>query len=424
LYPSSHEQGAPDLERLVRETVLVDRIVKWKVVVIFMGCSLLPCAALSAESVLYEITFQNGRTVQTREHYEEGGTTYYLRYGNYIGVESSFVRSIVAVAREETDKEDSQAYRFKRRLIDLRKQLLEAYPPKNHIERARNCTVKIETVSGHGSGFFISAEGHLLTNKHVVKGDTQRMEKGREKLEEEQVKLERLRQRLQEEEARLREQEMILEEARALIDVQRKSKVKAHNLKQYQHDLERFAKWKSAFQERRRAFERWQEALDERRYEMENMEYRTEAQRDFKVLLLNQSEVDAHVVAISDRYDAALLKLDDDRVQYQTPFLTSTDVSQMAHGERLYAIGNPMDLNSSITSGVLSAYDRKEQLIQTNAQINPGNSGGPLVTEQGHVVGISTKKTVGEAIEGLGFAIEINTALREFSEFLSSEPDG
>jgi serine protease Do len=127
---------------------------------------------------------------------------------------------------------------------------------------------------------------------------------------------------------------------------------------------------------------------------------------------------------MSDRYDVALLKLDDSRVNYQTPFLTPAELSRLAHGERLYAIGNPLDLASSITSGILSSYDATGKLIQTNAQINPGNSGGPLVTEQGEVIGISTKKAVGEAIEGLGFAIEINTALREFEEILAPEDDG
>ena len=167
--------------------------------------------------------------------------------------------------------------------------------------------------------------------------------------------------------------------------------------------------------------ERRQKDLEERRYDFESAKYRTERQTHFKVLLLDKREVDAHIVAISDRYDVALLKLDDSRVQYQAPFLSPIDISRVAHGERLYAIGNPLDLESSITSGVLSSYDEKERFIRTNAQINPGNSGGPLVTQEGKVIGINTKKAVGEAIEGLGFALDINTALREFEKILPSE---
>ena len=91
----------------------------------------------------------------------------------------------------------------------------------------------------------------------------------------------------------------------------------------------------------------------------------------------------------------------------------------MSQGDRLYAIGNPVDLNGSVTSGILSYYDKKKEIIQTNAQINPGNSGGPLVTRDGKVIGINSEKIAGPSIEGLGFAIEIDKALRDFSSHLS-----
>ena len=82
----------------------------------------------------------------------------------------------------------------------------------------------------------------------------------------------------------------------------------------------------------------------------------------------------------------------------------------------MYAIGNPAKLRNTVTSGIFSGF--AGSFIQTNAQINPGNSGGPLIDPAGRVLGVNTKKKVGSAIEGLGFAIPIDTVLQEFGSHL------
>ena len=81
------------------------------------------------------------------------------------------------------------------------------------------------------------------------------------------------------------------------------------------------------------------------------------------------------------------------------------------------AVGNPLGMQSSITCGVISAVNRevtdsdgkKFKLIQTDAAINSGNSGGALVNSEGKVIGINTLKLSGTGIEGMGFAIPINS---------------
>ena len=82
----------------------------------------------------------------------------------------------------------------------------------------------------------------------------------------------------------------------------------------------------------------------------------------------------------------------------------------------MYAVGSPLNLANSVTSGVLSSY-RKDH-IQTNAEIYPGNSGGPLITKDGRVIGVNTLKLVTEKFEGLGFAIHIDLVFQEFARFL------
>ena len=80
------------------------------------------------------------------------------------------------------------------------------------------------------------------------------------------------------------------------------------------------------------------------------------------------------------------------------------------------AVGNPLGLQSSVSSGMISAVNRKVTtdgvtytLIQTDAAINSGNSGGALVNSKGQVIGINTLKMSGSGIEGMGFAIPINS---------------
>ena len=83
------------------------------------------------------------------------------------------------------------------------------------------------------------------------------------------------------------------------------------------------------------------------------------------------------------------------------------------------AIGNPLDMNNTVTSGIISGLNREIEddsgtmytLIQTDAAINSGNSGGALVNAEGKLIGINTLKMMGTGIEGMCFAIPINSTL-------------
>lgn len=95
------------------------------------------------------------------------------------------------------------------------------------------------------------------------------------------------------------------------------------------------------------------------------------------------------------------------------------DSDSIAVGEPAIAIGNPLGLefSGSVTAGVISALnrsieisDRRFKLIQTDAAINPGNSGGALVNADGMVIGINSAKIAAAGVEGIGFAIPINSA--------------
>jgi S1-C subfamily serine protease len=99
---------------------------------------------------------------------------------------------------------------------------------------------------------------------------------------------------------------------------------------------------------------------------------------------------------------------------YPAAALGNSDALQA--GQAAIAIGNPLGLERSVTSGVVSAVNRSprgfrlEGLVQTDAAINPGNSGGPLLDSQGRVIGINTAIIAETGVTGLGFAIPINVA--------------
>jgi serine protease Do len=130
------------------------------------------------------------------------------------------------------------------------------------------------------------------------------------------------------------------------------------------------------------------------------------------VRLSDKREFPAKVTGSDPKTDIAVLKID---VKENLPVVRLGDSSQLEVGEWVMAVGNPFGLDSTVTSGIVSAKSRHigagpyDDFIQTDAPINPGNSGGPLVNERGEVVGINLAiiSQTGSNI-GIGFATPIN----------------
>ena len=130
-------------------------------------------------------------------------------------------------------------------------------------------------------------------------------------------------------------------------------------------------------------------------------------------LFNDDTEYEAKIVGTDEQTDLAVIKIDKNNL----PKAEFADSDNIKVGEFAMAVGNPLGMESSITCGVVSAVNRKitdsdgntYTLIQTDAAINAGNSGGALVNSEGQVIGINTLKLQGEGIEGMGFAIPINS---------------
>lgn len=135
----------------------------------------------------------------------------------------------------------------------------------------------------------------------------------------------------------------------------------------------------------------------------------------FAVRTRDGTSYDARLIGTDSQTDLAVLKIEASGL---TPAVLG-DSDALVVGETAVAIGNPLgELGGSVTSGIISALSREittsdgvtMHLLQTSAAINPGNSGGGLFNSDGELIGIVNAKSVGTEIEGIGFAIPINTA--------------
>src|SRR5579863_3281301 len=162
--------------------------------------------------------------------------------------------------------------------------------------------------------------------------------------------------------------------------------------------------------------------LDKAGHVLTNFHVIEGANRGIEVKLSNKRSYKATVVGMDKIHDLALLKVDAPELQP----VTLADSSQLAVGEKVYAIGNPFGLSGTMTQGIISSIRSIrgsegapiEDAIQTDAAINPGNSGGPLLNSRGEVIGINTMILSPSADQnaGIGFAIPINTAKAVLSD--------
>jgi Do/DeqQ family serine protease len=138
------------------------------------------------------------------------------------------------------------------------------------------------------------------------------------------------------------------------------------------------------------------------------------------VALADKREVEATIVGVDPATDLALLKIDAGRL----PTISWGDSSKLKVAEWVLAIGNPFQLNQTVTLGIVSALGRTnvgissyEDFIQTGAAINPGNSGGALINARGELVGINTAIfSQSGGYQGIGFAVPSNLARRIVSD--------
>jgi S1-C subfamily serine protease len=272
-------------------------------------------------------------------------------------------------------------------LQGLAAQLARAAPARNAIERARNATVFIQTRFGFGSGFIVDAACHVITSRHVVDSEggatTATVAP-----------------------ADLRGPMPAFEEAKLRERIEQQTQLRESLVGQPGTHRE-ILETDERIQAMRQELADW----SEHHVRAAGPRIDTAGPDGFSATLVDGTEFHALHAQFSQRVDLAMFQLP----AANCPHLSAAESTRLVQGERLYTIGNPSGLEYSVTSGIFSG-DRgsgDQRFLQTDAPINQGNSGGPLVTENGNVVGINTKVLNGT--QGIGFAIPIEAAYREFT---------
>ena len=150
-----------------------------------------------------------------------------------------------------------------------------------------------------------------------------------------------------------------------------------------------------------------------------------ESGKKFRVTFNDGTEIDAEYVNGDEYYDIAILKISKDKVKNVA---TIGDSSTLELGDTVFTVGAPLgkDYMGTITKGIVSGINRMVsvsltsgsylmEVIQTDASINSGNSGGPICNIKGEVIGITSSKLIGSGVEGMGFAIPMNSVMEIIS---------
>jgi Do/DeqQ family serine protease len=148
---------------------------------------------------------------------------------------------------------------------------------------------------------------------------------------------------------------------------------------------------------------------------------------NIEIVMNNNQRYFAKLVGTDPTTDLALLKI---RAK-NLPFIRYGDSDQITPGEWVLAVGNPFDLNSTVTAGIISAKARNigilrdrnnlqiESFIQTDAAVNPGNSGGALVNLKGELIGVNTAiATSSGSYQGYSFAIPVSLVKKVMDDLL------
>lgn len=264
--------------------------------------------------------------------------------------------------------------------------LAAAFPAGNALEQARNATVFIKTPWGSGSGFFVTANGYIVTNRHVVEVDAAQRKSLKDDVDKMAAELER----------DLRNREVLERQLASIRDPGVRRQVE------------------ESLQRGQEAREKYSALHQEKIAQLQRIE-RSSWSSDIKIVLIDGSELPVQSLKMSDRADLALLSVD----CYNAPFIQPvTDSRHFGQGQKVYSIGSPMGLRHTVTGGIISGYReyKGRKFIQTDAPINPGNSGGPLIDEQGGLIGVNTM--VLRDAQGIGFAVPFQEVRTEFAQYL------
>lgn len=297
---------------------------------------------------------------------------------------------------------------------DLKVLLHEKYSPATPIDEASLSVVTVQTKAGSGSGFFVTDNGYIITNRHVVRPSTSSQSKDLEQqLEQRKEQLAGYKRELKYDKETLRNQKKKIDKHRAYMQSDSASEAEKDNYANY---VRRYKRNKENYEAKVKAYKAMEKEYKEVKSEYGFSTNISNFSKKFTVLLKDGKKLSARLVRISKKYDLALLKLD----HYTTPYLPLAEQNYPRQGTKVFAIGSPLGISDALTTGIVTKPDRN--FLITDARILPGNSGGPLVNDDGLVLGVNTAIVTDRNLaEGLGLAIYSMHVRKEFARELGGK---
>ena len=281
---------------------------------------------------------------------------------------------------------------------DLEARLIKNLKPVTAIEKAVLCTVLVKSTAGQGTGFFYTHAGHIITNRHVIRGDARHFNATKKQYDADAEQIKSYQHKLKQEGQRI-------QTSRRELEIYQHTPI-------YQQRLQTLRQWEKEHEHRQRKYKQAKKSIEQNRRTFNLTQSQIGLARTFQIELADHTELSVYLVAVSEKYDLALLRL---QGFTKTPALKDGSSKTMHYGAEVYAVGNPIRQRNTVTSGIMSGF--ADQFIKTNAHIYPGNSGGPLVNKAGQVIGVNTFKKITHKFEGLGYALSIETVKQEFSRY-------
>lgn len=283
--------------------------------------------------------------------------------------------------------------------------LTEKTSPSSNIEKATLSVLKIETLSGTGSGFFVNEQGYIVTNKHVVRLSQKAYDEKMQSIRDKEQEIKDYKAYIKQKKLELKNEQKKLASYKARMQ-QAAQQTLAEMQATYRYYAKLHQKKKNQLSEYNNQSSEIKKQLSKQKLEVRQ----SQSQMTFKVLLKDNTELQARLVKVSDKYDLALLKLVGD---YTTPALAFSE--SYTQGMDVYAIGSPLGFQDYVTKGVITGEERG--YIVTDTQILPGNSGGPLVSVDGDFIGVNTagiRSKSGLGSELFGYVIPKHIVEQEF----------
>jgi hypothetical protein len=288
------------------------------------------------------------------------------------------------------------------------------YRSNGPVQEATLAVVTVKSKLGSGSGFFITDDCYIVTNKHVV-----RPAKGRQwdetqaKMKRNEVVFEQNRLRIQNQKERLAISRQKLDEFRQYVQGISSEKQRMLARREYDNHERGYQQDRARLQNVERKFDEDKKRFNKQQSDFNFSSSISNVAQTFEITLKDNTKAKAHLVKVSPSDDLAILKIN----RCKAPYLTLAS-GRLSQGVQVHAIGTPLGLRDQLTQGTVTQVSSLG--IATDAQILPGNSGGPLITNDGQVVAVNTVKVAKDSAlnTGFGLSIPVSKVRQNFGSYL------